>query len=84
MKAVDAVDTTRSPEAMKTAETTGSQEKMITREKTNNTTKNAGRPWHCIMCKFSTTSPEPLAAHMISNHWEDSWTIRIDKTPQEF
>ena len=27
---------------------------------------------------------KPLAAHMISNHWEDSWTIRIENTPQEF
>ena len=84
VKAVDAVNTTRSPEAMKMAETTGSQEKTITRDKTNNTTKDSGRPWHCIMCKLSTTSPEPLAIHMISNHWEDSWTIRTENTPREF
>ena len=69
---------------MKTAETTGSQEKTITRDKTNNTTKDSGRPWHCIMRKLSTTSPEPLAIHMISNHWEDSWTIRTENTPREF
>ena len=27
---------------------------------------------------------EPLATHMISTHWEESWTIRIENTPQEF
>ena len=36
------------------------------------------------MCKFSTTSPEPLATHMISNNWKASRTIRIENTPQEF
>ena len=44
VKAVDAVSTTRSPEAIKTADTTGSQEKTITREKTKNITKDAWRP----------------------------------------
>ena len=53
VKAVDAVSTTISPEAMKMAETTGSQEETITREQTNNTIKDAGMPWHCIMCRFS-------------------------------
>ena len=36
------------------------------------------------MCKFSTNSPEPLAAHMIIAHWKDSWTIRIENTPHVF
>ena len=84
VKTVDAVSTPRSPETTETAETTGSQGKITTREKINNTTKDAVRPWHCIMCKFLMTSPAPLTAHMTSNHWEYRWTIRIENTQQEF
>ena len=40
--------------------------------------KEVRRPWKCIACKFSTTSPELLAAHMISVHWDENWRHKED------
>ena len=44
VKAMNAISTTKGPEAMKTAETSESQEKTIMGEEVNDTTKDAMRP----------------------------------------
>ena len=53
-----------------------------TRE-TDDTTNNMRRSWHCVACKLPLTSPEQLAVHMIRDHWEDNWTLKMENTPLE-
>ena len=66
---------------MKKAETTEGLRNAPTRKETGDTTEDEKRPWQCIVCKLPATSPEQLTAHMMRNHLDDKWTLKIENTP---
>ena len=68
-------------ETMTTAGNTEGPRNSPTRREIGNTTEDETRPWQCVVCKLPATSPEQLTAHMMRNHWDDEWTLRIDNTP---
>ena len=51
----------------------GTGKGVAIRQGSKNTIKAVRRPWKCNICKFLTTTPELLAAHMISGHWDEHW-----------
>ena len=66
---------------MKTAGTTEGPRNALTRRETGNTTEDETRPWQFIVCKLPATSPEQLTTHMMRNHWDNEWTLKIANTP---
>ena len=66
---------TEAPEATKKEE---GPRNAPTRRETGDTTEDKKRTWQFIVCKLPATSPEKLTAHMMGNHWDDKWTIRIE------
>ena len=53
------------------------------RDETDDTTKNARRTWHCVVCNLSTNLPEHLTTHMMSAHRDGNWTLSVENTPTE-
>ena len=84
VEAAEDEKTTGAPEARKTMDTTEVTKNVPKSKEDDDTIKNTRCPWHCIICKTSRNSPKQLATHMIGNHWEDSWTLRMENTPLEF
>ena len=68
-------------ETMTTAGNTEGPRNSPTRREIGNTTEDETRPWQCVVCKLPATSPEQLTAHMMRNHWDDEWILRIENTP---
>ena len=77
MKATGAIKAAKASNVVKT--TMGKTMKDLevarnapTRDETDDTTENARRTWHCVVCNLSTDLPEHLTTNILSTHWDDN------------
>ena len=59
----------------------GGTKERTHKEETGDTIEDETRPYQCVVSKLPATSPEQLTAHMMRNHLDDKWTLRIENTP---